>query len=77
MSIPEISITIHGPVGSGKSSIAFEILRALRSAGVPCIWDDEVEEDNLGTARAKNLEVKPLCRLVETNPSMIGKGAAA
>lgn len=70
MSLPEITITIHGPVGSGKSSIAFEILRALRMAGVPCVWDEEVEEDNLGTDRVKDLEVKPLVRIVETNPHM-------
>lgn len=38
----ELTITITGPVGSGKSAVAGEIEIALRAIGVPVRYADEV-----------------------------------
>ena len=39
----EITVTISGPVGSGKSAVAGEIEIALKAVGVPVRYSDEKE----------------------------------
>ncbi|WP_156967911.1 hypothetical protein [Methylosinus sp. PW1] len=39
----EIKVNISGPVGSGKTALAFEIEKALLAIGVPVRFDDEQE----------------------------------
>lgn len=39
--MPEITVTVSGPVGVGKSAIAGEIEIALRAIGVPVRYADE------------------------------------
>lgn len=65
---PEITITVHGAVGIGKSAVALAILDALRPLGVPCEWAEEFGERNMGTGAEEiaGLEPKPTVRLVET-----------
>ncbi len=72
---PEITITVHGQVGVGKSAVSLAILDALRAAGLQCAWDEEQSERNLGTGAADiaALEQRPTIRLQETNPSMVGR----
>lgn len=74
---PEISITVHGEVATGKSAVALAILDALRSCGLSCVWDDEQSERNLGTGAQDiaALESRPTIRLFETNPGMMGVDA--
>lgn len=71
---PEITITVHGPVGIGKSAVALAILHTLRSYGMLCEWPDEREEIGMGTQAGDivSLERKPRVHLVETNPSITG-----
>lgn len=73
---PKITVTVHGPVAVGKSAVALAILDALRQVGLECSWDDEVSERNLGTGAADiaALESKPEIILLETNPSIAGRG---
>lgn len=70
---PEITLTVHGEVGIGKSAISLLILDALRAAGLQCEWADELEERNLGTGAddVAALHPRPVIRLVETNPRML------
>jgi Ni2+-binding GTPase involved in maturation of urease and hydrogenase len=70
MQTPTITVTVHGPVGTGKSSIILECMEALRNAGITCVWSDEVEELHGGTGLARNIEVKPVVVFAETNPAM-------
>lgn len=73
MSENEITITILGHVGVGKSAVALAILDALRTAGLACTWDDEQSERNLGTGAADiaAMEDRPSIRLIELNPTML------
>lgn len=65
---PEITITVHGAVGIGKSAVALAILDALRPLGIQCEWAEEFGERNMGTGAEEvaGLEPKPTVRLVET-----------
>ncbi|UTQ79890.1 hypothetical protein HXXDennis_56 [Xanthomonas phage HXX_Dennis] len=71
MSENEITITVHGHIGVGKSAVSLAILDALRAAGLACTWDDEQSERNLGTGAGDiaAMEERPTIRLIETNPS--------
>lgn len=71
---PEITITVHGAVGIGKSTVALAIIDLLRGHGLECAWQDEAEERGLGVGSddVAYLERKPTVRLVETNPTMAG-----
>ena len=40
-----VTVTVSGPVGSGKSAICGEIEIALRAIGVPVTWDDAGEKN--------------------------------
>lgn len=75
---PKMTVTIHGAVAIGKSAVALAILDSLRMAGLQCSWEDEDSERNLGTLAADidALEIKPEITLLETNPSMTGRGKA-
>lgn len=42
-----VSVTVKGPVGSGKSAICGEIEIALRAIGVPVAWVGAQEEKNM------------------------------
>ena len=71
---PEITITVYGAVGIGKSAMALAILDALRSHGLTCTWADEFGERNMGTGAEEIAAMdspKPTVRLVETNPAML------
>lgn len=72
---PEITITVHGAVGIGKSTVVLSIIDMLRGHGLACAWADEVEERGLGVPSddVAYLERKPTVRLLETNPAMIGR----
>lgn len=87
---PEISVTIAGAVGVGKSAIALTILDALRAAGLQADWNDENSERNLGSGAddVAALDPRPVVRLVETiaqqpaaadaeDPAMVADYAAA
>lgn len=41
----EVTVTVSGRVGSGKSAICGEIEIALRALGVPVTWDDKGEKN--------------------------------
>lgn len=71
MSENEITITVHGHIGVGKSAVSLAILDALRAAGLACSWEDEQSERNLGTGAGDiaAMEQRPTIRLIETNPS--------
>jgi len=69
----EITVTISGPVGCGKSAIAGEIEIALRAVGVPVRFADEKEmhsEKNMtGADWTGYLEMyKPSVVIVEQTP---------
>ena len=40
-----VTVTVSGPVGSGKSAICGEIEIALRAIGVAVTWDDKGEKN--------------------------------
>lgn len=42
----EITVTVSGPVGSGKSAIAGEIEIALKAVGVPVRYADQKAEQS-------------------------------
>lgn len=42
-----VTITVSGPVGSGKSALCKEIEILCRALGVPCVWEGGREECNL------------------------------
>lgn len=65
-----VTVTISGPVGSGKSAIYMEIMVALRAIGVPIIHSDEKafqSEVNMGFGDADNAlrMYRPTVTLVE------------
>ena len=66
-----ITVTVHGPVGSGKSAIAGEIEIALKAVGVPVRYAnpaEEASEKNMtGADWTRYLEMyKPNVVLAET-----------
>ena len=42
-----ITITVEGPVGSGKSALCGEIEILCKALGVPCVWEGGRSEKNL------------------------------
>lgn len=73
----EVTVTVSGPVGCGKSAIAGEIEIALRAVGVPVRFADEKEarsEKNMtGADWASYIDMyKPSVVIVE----QIGKEAS-
>lgn len=83
MSKPTVVVTISGPVGSGKSRIAHEILVALRAAGVQISFGDL--DDARGAEAEAHAEATggyqpdlPVVLLQEmVTPSSIADGFAA
>jgi hypothetical protein len=74
MAVTEITVTVSGPVGCGKSAIAGEIEIALRAVGVPVRFVDEkgeLEEKNMtGADWTGYIEMyKPSVAIVEQTPS--------
>ena len=41
----QVTVTVSGPVGCGKSAICGEIEIALRAIGVPVTWNDKGEKN--------------------------------
>lgn len=63
----EVTVTVSGPVGSGKSAIAGEIEIALRAIGVPVRYDDPV-----GAQSEKNMTHADWQTALEMyNPSVV------
>lgn len=62
----EITVTVSGPVGIGKSAICGEIEIALRAIGVCVSWDDAGEKNMTHADWQQALEMyRPTVRIVE------------
>lgn len=67
----KVTITVSGPVGSGKSAICGEIEIAMKAIGVPVTWNDEGEKNMTHADWAQAFELyKPAVVIREDNPAM-------
>lgn len=71
MSETKLTVTVSGPVGSGKSAICGEIELAMKAIGVQVAWDDEGENNMTHADWASALDLyKPSVAIREDNPAM-------
>lgn len=66
-----ITVTVSGPVGSGKSAICGEIEIAMKAIGVPVQWDDEGEKRMTHADWQGAIDMyQPAVTIREVNPAM-------